>query len=358
MPLRVFSNRQLRTANVVVLLFSAALFPMWYFASLYLQEVLHMPPLGAGLAFLPMALTIMACATHAGRLVARFGVRSGARHRADADGGSAWRSSPLIAVNGGYVADVLLPGLLVSTGIGLSIVPSTIAATAAAGPGEAGLASGLVNTSRQMGGALGLAILASLGAQYTSHLIERRLSGADPRADERLPPGLPARRRVRGGRRARRIPLHPAGCRRRSAGGSSGRAGARAGPHVMRPRRWLSQQTEPAGRGARNAALRRLQPRVGRSRPVERGHARTRARRSRDGGRVLAARRAPLAGRERLDDDPTGERRARAADTSADVRALRVLLAVSRAARHGRLGVRVWKARRRPRRRSSNRNRR
>ena len=154
-----------------MLLFSAALFPMWYLTSLYLQEVLHMPPLGAGLAFLPMALTIMACATRAGSLVARFGVRPvlGSGLTLMAAGMALF--VVLISVNGSYGADVLLPGLLVSIGIGLAVVPSTIAATAGAEPSEAGLASGLVNTSRQMGGALGLAILASLGAQYTSHLL-------------------------------------------------------------------------------------------------------------------------------------------------------------------------------------------
>jgi MFS family permease len=170
-PLRVFKASQMRTANGVVLLFSAALFPMWYLTSLYLQEVLHMPPLGAGLAFLPMALTIMACATRAGSLVARVGVRSllGIGLTLMAAGMALF--AVLIKVNGSYGADVLLPGLLLSSGIGFAVVPSTIAATTGAEPSEAGLASGLVNTSRQMGGALGLAILASLGAQYTSHLI-------------------------------------------------------------------------------------------------------------------------------------------------------------------------------------------
>ena len=170
-PLRVFKRPQLRTANGVVLLFSAALFPMWYLTSLYLQEVLHMPPLGAGLAFLPMALTIMAFATRGGSLVGRFGVRPvlGTGLTLMAAGMALF--AVLIKVNGSYGADVLLPGLLASMGIGLAVVPSTIAATAAAGPSEAGLASGLVNTSRQMGGALGLAILASFGAQYTSHLL-------------------------------------------------------------------------------------------------------------------------------------------------------------------------------------------
>jgi EmrB/QacA subfamily drug resistance transporter len=168
-PLRAFSNRLLRVSNLVVLFFSAALFPMWYFTSLYLQEVLRMPPIGAGLAFLPMALTIMACAMRAGRLVARFGAGPvlGAGLTLMALGMALFGR---IAVNGGYLSDVALPGLLVATGIGFSVVPSTIAATATAAPSEAGLASGLVNTSRQMGGALGLAILTSLAALYTSHL--------------------------------------------------------------------------------------------------------------------------------------------------------------------------------------------
>jgi EmrB/QacA subfamily drug resistance transporter len=170
-PLGVFRRRQLRTANGVVLLFSAALFPMWYLTSLYLQEVLHMPPLGAGLAFLPMALTIMAFATRGGSLVGRFGVRPVLGTGLILMAAGMTLFGVLIKINGSYGADVLLPGLLVSIGIGLAVVPSTIAATAGAGPGEAGLASGLVNTSRQMGGALGLAILASLGAQYTSHLL-------------------------------------------------------------------------------------------------------------------------------------------------------------------------------------------
>jgi EmrB/QacA subfamily drug resistance transporter len=168
-PLRVFSNRMLRVANLVVLVFSAALFPMWYFASLYLQEVLHMPPIGAGLAFLPMALTIMACAMRAGRLVARFGAGPvlGAGLSLMAVGMVLFAR---VAVNGDYISDFLLPGLFVSAGIGFSVVPSTIAATASSTQSEAGLASGLVNTSRQMGGALGLAVLTSLAALYTSHL--------------------------------------------------------------------------------------------------------------------------------------------------------------------------------------------
>jgi EmrB/QacA subfamily drug resistance transporter len=168
-PLRVFSNPLLRVSNIVVVLFSAALFPMWYFASLYLQEVLHLDPLDAGLAFLPMSLTILACATQAGALVARFGAGRvlGIGLTLMAAGLALFGR---VSVGGGYISDFMLPSMLVSSGVGLSVVPSTIAATATAAPSEAGLASGLVNTSRQMGGALGLAVLASLAVLYTGHL--------------------------------------------------------------------------------------------------------------------------------------------------------------------------------------------
>jgi EmrB/QacA subfamily drug resistance transporter len=171
-PLAALAARPVRVANSVVLLLSAALFSMWYLTSLYLQEVLRMPPLGAGLAFLPMALTIMACATRAGALVGRFGVRAvlGSGLTLMAAGMALFAA--LITVNGSYAADVLAPGVLVAVGIGFAVVPSTIAATAGAKPHEAGLASGLVNSSRQIGGALGLAILVSVAAQYTSHLID------------------------------------------------------------------------------------------------------------------------------------------------------------------------------------------
>jgi EmrB/QacA subfamily drug resistance transporter len=169
-PLQVFSNQLLRVSNIVVILFSAALFPMWFLATRYLQEVLHLEPIAAGLAFLPMALTIMVFATQGGALVARFGAGPvlGVGLSLMASGLALFGLS--ITVNGDYVSNFLLPSLLASSGVGLSVVPSTIAATATAAPSEAGLASGLVNTSRQMGGAVGLAILASLAVLYTGHL--------------------------------------------------------------------------------------------------------------------------------------------------------------------------------------------
>ena len=174
-PLRVFASRTLRSANIVVLLFSAALFPMWFITSLYLQKVLRMPPLGAGLAFLPMALTIMACATRAGALAARFGPRRVLGCGLILMTAGMTLFGVLIETNASYTSTVLPAGLLVAVGIGCSVVPSTIVATTGVKPQEAGLASGLINTSRQMGGALGLAILSSIAAQFTTHLINSDL---------------------------------------------------------------------------------------------------------------------------------------------------------------------------------------
>ena len=171
-PLIPFKDltKPLNVANGIVILFSAALFPMWFLSSLYLQQVLGLSPLHAGLCFLPMALTIMVVARSAGRLVSRFGVR------AVLGGGLIMMTFGMllftkIAASGSPILYVVLPGVLTAAGIGMSIVPSTIAATQGAKEGQAGLASGLVNTSRQVGGGLGLAVLITLATSLSSHLI-------------------------------------------------------------------------------------------------------------------------------------------------------------------------------------------
>jgi EmrB/QacA subfamily drug resistance transporter len=163
-------TKTLRTANTIVLLFSAALFPMWFVSSLYMQQGLGLSPLHTGLVFLPMTLTIMLVASRAGRLVSRFGAR------AVLGGGLIMLAGGLllftrIGSSGSAIVYVMIPGLLTAAGIAMSIVPSTIAATQGAKQGQAGLASGLVNTSRQVGGGLGLAVLITLATQRTSHLI-------------------------------------------------------------------------------------------------------------------------------------------------------------------------------------------
>src|ERR1700689_39334 len=171
-PLIPFKDltRPLRTANTIVLLFSAALFPMWIVSSLYLQQVLGLSPLDTGLIFLPMTLTIMLVASQAGKLVSHFGGRPAL------SGGLVMLTGGLLLLakigsSGSGMVYVMIPGLLTAAGIAMSIVPSTIAATQGAKEGQAGLASGLVNTSRQVGGGLGLALLITFATQRTTHLI-------------------------------------------------------------------------------------------------------------------------------------------------------------------------------------------
>ncbi|MBA3807859.1 MAG: MFS transporter [Solirubrobacterales bacterium] len=163
-------TKTLQVANTIVLLFSAALFPMWFVSSLYLQQVLGLSPLHTGLIFLPMSLTIMLVASRAGKLVSHFGVRT------VLGGGLLMLTTGLllftrIGSSGSPLVYVMIPGLLTAAGIAMSIVPSTIVATQGAKEGQAGLASGLVNTSRQVGGGLGLAVLITLATQHTTHLI-------------------------------------------------------------------------------------------------------------------------------------------------------------------------------------------
>jgi EmrB/QacA subfamily drug resistance transporter len=182
-PPKAFTGA-LRNINLIVVLFSAALFPMWYVGSLYLQQVLALTPLETGLVFLPMALTIFACASQAGKLALRAGVRP------VLGGGLIMMTAGMllfarIGASGSAVQYVILPGVITAMGIGFSIVPSTIAATQTAEQGQAGLASGLVNTSRQVGGGLGLAVLISIATLYTSHLI-----GAQRSVDQALTDGF------------------------------------------------------------------------------------------------------------------------------------------------------------------------
>jgi EmrB/QacA subfamily drug resistance transporter len=163
-------GKTLRAANTIVLFFSAALFAMWFVSSLYLQQVLGLSPLSTGLIFLPMTLVIAIVAPRAGKLVGHFGVRP------VLGGGLTMLAAGLLLLtriepSGSGIVYVMIPGLLVAAGIALSIVPSTIAATQGAKEGQAGLASGMVNTSRQVGGGLGLAIFITLATQLSTERI-------------------------------------------------------------------------------------------------------------------------------------------------------------------------------------------
>ncbi len=167
MPLRIYRSRTLSAANIVVLLVGASSFGMWFFVSLYLQQVLGYSPIRAGLAFLPMTLCIVAGSTLASRLVGRVGAKpiliTG---MASLTVGLFWFTD--ISPTGTYLGDMLFPSLLTAIGIGLAFVPATISAVAGVAPQEAGLASGLVNTARLVGGALGLAVLAAIATSRTN----------------------------------------------------------------------------------------------------------------------------------------------------------------------------------------------
>src|SRR3954452_13353647 len=165
-PLRIFRSRAVSGANVVVFCMGAAAFAMWYFLSLYLQSVLGDDPIEAGLSFLPMTVAIIITSQVAGRGVGRFGpgvvLTFGMVLIAAGMVGLAQ-----VSADGSYWSDVLVPSIVTAAGIGFSFVPVTIAATQGVKGPEAGLASGLVNTSRQVGGSIGLALLATVATQHT-----------------------------------------------------------------------------------------------------------------------------------------------------------------------------------------------
>jgi EmrB/QacA subfamily drug resistance transporter len=171
MPFSIFRLRTLRGANVVGLLIGMSLFSMFFFLSLYMQQVLDYGPLTAGLAYLPLALTIIVSAGVASQLVTRVGFKppliAGMLLVA---AGLIWFGQ-VSAPGGTYLGDILFPSLLAAVGLGFAFVPVTIAAVTGTRPDEAGLASGLINTSQQVGGALGLAVLATIATGRTDDVL-------------------------------------------------------------------------------------------------------------------------------------------------------------------------------------------
>jgi EmrB/QacA subfamily drug resistance transporter len=169
-PFRIFRLRTLTGANIVGLLLGASLFSMFYFISLYMQQVLGYSAIEAGLAYLPLAVTIIVAAGIGGQLVTRFGFKPIlATGMAFVSAGLVYWSQ--VSVGGGFFADILGPSLLAAMGLGFGFVTSTIAAVAGVGDREQGLASGLINTSQQIGGALGLAVLSTIATSRTEDVM-------------------------------------------------------------------------------------------------------------------------------------------------------------------------------------------
>jgi EmrB/QacA subfamily drug resistance transporter len=169
-PFRIFRSRTLTGANVSGLLIGASLFSMFFFISLYMQQVLGFEALEAGLAYLPMALTIIVSAGMASQLATRLGFKpvlvGGLLLIA---GGLVWFSQ--VSTGGSYVGDILFPSLIAGAGLGFAFVPVTIAAVSGVSQEESGLASGLINTAQQVGGALGLAVLAAVANATTDGIM-------------------------------------------------------------------------------------------------------------------------------------------------------------------------------------------
>jgi EmrB/QacA subfamily drug resistance transporter len=162
-PLSIFRIGHLRAANAVVLLLYAGQFPGWFFLTLYLQQVLHYSAIAAGLGFLPMTLSIFAASTLSPRVVARFGPRPVITT------GMLTSAAGFMVLSGvspgaTYLNAVLLGAVLSALGMGLTLVPATIVAMQGVAGAQSGVASGLLNTSRLVGGALGLAVLSTIAA--------------------------------------------------------------------------------------------------------------------------------------------------------------------------------------------------
>ena len=169
-PLRIFSNRSLAASDVTMLMVAASLFGMFYFCTLYLQQVLGYGALKTGVSYLPFSVVLIGSSAGAAQAVNRF------------------TPKPVLVVgllistvgfvlltgvsaHGGYGKHVLPALVIIALGLGMTFVPITIAATAGVAPEESGLASGLLNTVQQVGGSLGLAVLATVSTTRANHAL-------------------------------------------------------------------------------------------------------------------------------------------------------------------------------------------
>jgi EmrB/QacA subfamily drug resistance transporter len=169
-PFSFFRIGSVSAANATMLAAGAAIIGLFYYLSLYLQKVLGYSAIAAGVSQLPLAAGIVAAAGLASPLVDRYGIRrvliAGLVLFA---GGLVWFAR--LPVHGSYLGDILGPSLLIAIGLGMTFVPITILSVTGVKEREYGLASGLVNTSQQVGGALGLAILSTIATSRTNHLV-------------------------------------------------------------------------------------------------------------------------------------------------------------------------------------------
>jgi EmrB/QacA subfamily drug resistance transporter len=169
MPLRIFRSRQVSGANAVALCLGGGAFTMWYFTSLYFQDVLGYSPLQAGWAYLPMTMVLIWVSQYVSRHVVRLG--SGVLLA----GGMATLAVGLLGfarlpADASFLVDVLAPSIIVAIGVAIAFVTISIAANSGVPREDAGLASGMINSSRQIGGSIGLALLVTVASRHTAEL--------------------------------------------------------------------------------------------------------------------------------------------------------------------------------------------
>ncbi|MEV0635983.1 MFS transporter [Streptomyces sp. NPDC050619] len=163
MPLGLLKVRAVSSANAAMFLSGSSMFCMWFFMTLYAQNVLGYSPLDAGLALVPSSLAVVLGSKLAPRFMRAIGARGVAvSGTAVAAVGFGWQST--LSVDGSYLTAIMFPGILMMFGAGLAMTPLAALAISGAAPGEAGLVSGMVNTSRTMGGSLGLAVMSTIAA--------------------------------------------------------------------------------------------------------------------------------------------------------------------------------------------------
>jgi EmrB/QacA subfamily drug resistance transporter len=175
LPLRIFSNRSLSASNATLLVVVAALFGMFFFVTLYLQQVLGFSALKTGLAYLPLSLTLIGSSVVASRFVDRFTPKPIlVAGLLISTGGFVFLTS--VSGHADYGTHVVPAMIILGVGFGMSFVPVTIAGTSGVAPADSGIASGLLNTTQQVGGSLGLAILSSIATSRTTSAVHTGLA--------------------------------------------------------------------------------------------------------------------------------------------------------------------------------------
>jgi len=166
LPLSIFKAPNLSAGNIVMMLMAGSWIPLWFYLNLYLQQVLQLSAFHSGLALLPMTIVIMVLMVgFTGKLVARFGFkRTLLAGLVTLTGSLIWFTQ--VDANGSFLSDVLPASILAAIGMSLAYIPGTIASMSGAKPEETGLASGISNTSYQVGSAIGLAIIVAIATTF------------------------------------------------------------------------------------------------------------------------------------------------------------------------------------------------